>query len=378
MPLLLEQQDKARDSNFSKAMHGSSAKTGAFSAMFTKDRKAHNAAVDEYFKFWEEGKGEARMGEQDSEERRRHYATLTRQYYNLATDFYESAWGHSFHFCRFYPGETFTQAIARHEHYLAAKIGITENSTVLDVGCGIGGPAREICRFTDCNIVGLNNNDYQIERAVIHTERAGLTPKMRYVKGDFMQMDFEPNTFDFVYAIEATVHAPSLEGIYGQIFKVLKPGGRFGVYEWLMTEKYDPENADHKHICHGIEIGNGISNMCKISESIRAMKAVGFELEYHEDLATRPDNVPWYYPLSGEFKYARNLYDLFTVLRITKFGQAVVHGFVGVMETLGLAPKGTQKTAGNLSVAADALVAGAQKDLFTPMYIMVARKPLNT
>ena len=108
------------------------------------------------------------------------------------------------------------------------------------------------------------------------------------------------------------------------------------------------------------------------------MKAVGFELEYHEDLASRPDNVPWYYPLSGEFKYAHNLYDLFTVLRfvilwflndwsplkplprITKFGQAVVHGFVGVMETLGLAPKGTQKTADNLSVAAEALVAGAQ------------------
>lgn len=75
---------------------------------------------------------------------------------------------------------------SRHEHYLAAKVGITENSTVLDVGCGIGGPAREICRFTDCNIVGLNNNDYQIERAMMHTETAGLTPKMKYVKGDFM------------------------------------------------------------------------------------------------------------------------------------------------------------------------------------------------
>ncbi|KAF8427802.1 S-adenosyl-L-methionine-dependent methyltransferase [Tirmania nivea] len=373
----LEQQDKARDADFSKAMHGSSAKTGAFTAMFTKDKKAHNAAVDEYFKFWEEGKGAARMGEVDSEERRRHYATLTRQYYNLATDLYESAWGHSFHFCRFYSGEPFMQAIARHEHYLAAKIGITENSTVLDVGCGIGGPAREICRFADCNIVGLNNNDYQIERAMMHTERAGLTPKMKYVKGDFMQMDFEPSTFDFVYAIEATVHAPSLEGIYGQIFKVLKPGGRFGVYEWLMTDKYDASNSDHKRICHGIEVGNGISNMCKIPEAIRAMKAVGFELEFHEDLAARPDPVPWYYPLSGEFKYARNLYDLFTVLRITKLGQAVVHGFVGAMETVGLAPKGTQRTANNLSVAAESLVEGAQKELFTPMYFMVARKPLN-
>lgn len=125
--------------------------------------------------------------------------------------------------------------------------------------------------------------------------------------------------------------------------------------------------------------GNGISNMCKISEALRAMKAVGFELEFHEDLATRPDAVPWYYPLSGEWKHARSLYDLFTVLRlvlifslvswtktkllfyrITKLGQTVVHGFVGVMESLGLAPRGTQKTADNLSVAAEGLVEGAQ------------------
>ncbi|KAF8473141.1 S-adenosyl-L-methionine-dependent methyltransferase [Kalaharituber pfeilii] len=377
MPVALEQQDKARDASFSKAMHRSSARTGAFAAMFAKDNKAHNAAVDEYFKFWEEGQGNAKMGEEDSEERRAHYATLTRQYYNLATDLYESGWSTSFHFCRFYPGEGFLQAIARHEHYLAHKMGIKENSTVLDVGCGIGGPAREICRFTDCNIVGLNNNDYQIERAMWHTENAGLTPKMKYVKGDFMQMDFEPNTFDYVYAIEATVHAPSLEGIYGQIYNVLKPGGVFGVYEWLMTENYDPTNPTHKQICHGIEVGNGISNMVKISEALRAMKAVGFELEFAEDLATRPDTVPWYYPLAGELKYARSLYDLFTVLRITKLGQTVVHNFVGLMEMIGIAPKGTQKTADNLSVAAANLVAGAKEGIFTPMYLMIARKPLN-
>lgn len=32
---------------------------------------------------------------------------------------------------------------------------------VLDVGCGVGGPAQEIARFTECNITGLNNNDYR-------------------------------------------------------------------------------------------------------------------------------------------------------------------------------------------------------------------------
>lgn len=67
MPVALEQQDKARDANFSKAMHGKSAQTGAFAAMFNKDKRAHSAAVDEYFKFWEETKGGQRMGEEDSE-----------------------------------------------------------------------------------------------------------------------------------------------------------------------------------------------------------------------------------------------------------------------------------------------------------------------
>lgn len=151
-------------------------------------------------------------------------------------------------------------------------MGLKEGMTVLDVGCGVGGPAREMTRFTGVNIVGLNNNDYQIERATNYAKLAGLSDKQKFVKGDFMvctvtstytentlnvnvqQMSFEPNSFDAVYAIEATVHAPSLEGVYREIFKVLKPGGVFGVYEWLMTDDYDASNPKHREICHGIEM----------------------------------------------------------------------------------------------------------------------------
>ena len=76
-----------------------------------------------------------------------------------------------------------------------------------------------------------------------------------------MQMTFSDNSFDAVYAIEATVHAPSLEGIYSEIFRVLKPGGVFGVYEWLMTENYNNDDLRHRTIRLGIEQGNGISNI---------------------------------------------------------------------------------------------------------------------
>ena len=44
---------------------------------------------------------------------------------------------------------------------------------------------------------------------------------------------------------------------------------------------------------------------------------------------------------------------------------------------VGIAPQGTQKTADTLAVSADALVEGGQLNLFTPMYMMIARKPLN-
>jgi len=373
----LEAENHARDAAFNKALHGKSAEArGGFSAMRNKDHAAQKAAVDEYFKHWD-NKLAANETEEDRKARRDEYATLTRHYYNLATDLYEYGWGTSFHFCRFAARESFYKAIARHEHYLALKMNLQENARVLDVGCGVGGPAREMIKFTGANVVGLNNNDYQIERALQYAQKEGLADKFSAVKGDFMQMSFPENSFDAVYAIEATVHAPSLQGVYEQIFRVLKPGGVFGVYEWLMTDNYDNNNPQHREIRLGIEQGDGISNMVRVSEGLAAIKAAGFELEHHEDLAERPDVTPWYYPLAGEFKYCSSLGDLFTIGRMTWWGRGLVHKFVGLGETLRLMPQGTQKTADSLAVAADCLVEGGKQKLFTPMYLMVARKPLN-
>lgn len=188
-------------------------------------------------------------------------------------------------------------------------------------------------------------------------------------------MSFPSNSFDAVYAIEATVHAPSLEGVYSQIFRVLKPGGVFGVYEWLMTDAYDNENPAHRKIRLGIEQGDGISNMVRISEGLQAIKDAGFELEVHEDLADRDDARPWYYPLDGDLRMAQSIGDLLTIARMTKIGRVTMHNFIGGLERIGIAPKGTKKTADSLAVAADCLVAGGKQKLFTPMYLMVARKP---
>lgn len=53
-PAALEREDHTRDAEFNKAMHKESSKaTGGFNAMMKKDKVAHQAAVDEYFKHWD-------------------------------------------------------------------------------------------------------------------------------------------------------------------------------------------------------------------------------------------------------------------------------------------------------------------------------------
>jgi len=331
--------------------------------------------IGQYTQFWKTKSSDDT--DQDNQHRIKEYESVTNSYYDGATDLYEYGWGKNFHFARYYPGEAFQQAIARHEHYLSAQIGLKSGMRVLDVGCGVGGPAREMAVFSDCQIVGVNNNEYQVRRANKYNAAAGLSHQIEVVKGDFMHLveQFGENSFDAVYAIEATCHAPSWEGVYGQIMKVLKPGGKFGMYEWCMTDEYDKNNPEHRKISHGIEIGDGIAEMRTIAQARQALKTVGFEILHAEDLAAREDRIPWYYPLRGNLRECQTIWDYATVVRMTWFGKVLTQSMVRVLEAVGLAPKGTFDIGEALKVAADALVAGGEAKLFTPMMLFVCQKP---
>ena len=65
-------------------------------------------------------------------------------------------------------------------------MGLRDGMEVLDVGCGVGGPAREIAKFAGVKITGLNNNDYQIDRATRYAAKEGLSQQLNFSKGDFM------------------------------------------------------------------------------------------------------------------------------------------------------------------------------------------------
>lgn len=337
----------------------------------------NRGGIEAYRKHWNDDS--TKDTDAQMEARKQSYTDVVNGYYDGATELYEYGWGHSFHFARYYPGEAFYQAIARHEHYLSAQMHLKPGMRVLDVGCGVGGPAREIARFSGANVVGVNNNQFQVNRAKKYTAKAGLSDQVDFVKGDFMTLSelFGENSFDAVYAIEATVHAPNFEGIYGEIKKVLKPGGIFGVYEWCMTDGYDKSNPVHRKIAHGIEVGDGIAEMRTIQNARNALKTVGFEIQHDEDLAERPDKIRWYYPLEGDIRKIQTLWDAIMVWRMTWFGKIITQNTVWALEKVGLVPKGTYDVGEALKIAADALVAGGQTKLFTPMQLFVCKKPEN-
>lgn len=185
---------------------------------------------------------------------------------------------------------------------------------------------------------------------------------------------FEDNSFDAVFAIEATVHAPSLSAVYSEIHRVLKPGGTFGVYEWVLSDTFSETSPQHSAIRLAIERGNGIPSLQTKTAARQAMETAGFTLLSAEDLAERPDSLKWYYPLSGDLKSARSVKDWALVVRNTEYGRVAVKCLIRVLEFVRVAPKGTLRITNELITACDGLVAGGKQGLFTPMYLMVGKK----
>lgn len=298
--------------------------------------------------------------------RKASYADMVNKYYDLATDFYEWGWGQSFHFAHQRKNESLREAIVRHEHYIGARLDLQPGDKVLDVGCGIGGPLREIASFLDINLVGLNNNGYQIERGQILNQKAGLDKTCAYLKADFMDIPLPEDTFDGIYQIEATCHAPDKVGVYKEIYRVLKPGKLFAGYDWCMTPKYDPNDELHRKIKSEIEVGNGLPDILTCDDCVSALKAAGFEVLEARDIQTTAD-IPWYNTFKPGMWSLKNL-------SASPAGRMVTRNLVGALETIGLAPKGSVRTQAILETAADALVAGGEKQIFTPMFFFLARK----
>ncbi|KAF5176935.1 Methyltransferase [Thalictrum thalictroides] len=170
-------------------------------------------------------------------------------------------------------------------------------------------------------------------------------------------MPFADNSFDGAYSIEATCHAPKLEEVYAEIYRVLKPGSKYVSYEWVTTELYDGNNSQHIEVIQGIERGDALPGLRSYDQISEIAKKVGFEVVKEKDLA-KPPSHPWWSRLKmGRIAYWRN------------------HVLVTILSFLGIAPKGTVDVHEMLFITADYLTRGGETGIFTPMHLIVCKKP---
>ena len=134
------------------------------------------------------------------------------------------------------------------------------------------------------------------------TKRDSVTWRSEFLKSDFMRMDVPDDSFDAAYAIEATVHAPTKVDCYGEVFRVLKPGGYFAAYEYCVTAiqrpSFNPDNPTHRQTKSDIETGGALPDIPSANQIDDAhLRQVGFELLETRDLAENPGlGLPWYQP----------------------------------------------------------------------------------
>jgi len=99
---------------------------------------------------------------------------------------------------------------------------------------------------------------------------------------------------------------------------------------------------------------------------LAAARQVGFEILDHRDRALESP-VPWYTVLQAQWTVSD--------IKVTPFGRWASHLLLSVLETLRLAPRGSVKVHATLCKCADGLAAAGTEGIFSPMYLLVLRKP---
>ena len=117
---------------------------------------------------------------------------------------------------------------------LAEIAGLGSGMRVLDIGAGIGGPARTLAFDFNCHVVGLDLSDEYIEAARLLTDKVGLNGNVRFQEGSALDLPFEDDSFDVVWSQNALMNIEDKTTMAREAMRVLRAGGPF-VFEAIMS-----------------------------------------------------------------------------------------------------------------------------------------------
>jgi len=124
------------------------------------------------------------------------------------------------------------------------SLGPGSDSIVLDAGCRTAAQACELFQRFGCRVVGVDLVETNIQEAQIRIAEKGLNGSVQAILGDIQQLDFQDETFDFIWCRDVLGHMPDLHQTFAEFARVLKPNGKVLIFNVFATDLLTPEEAE--------------------------------------------------------------------------------------------------------------------------------------
>lgn len=117
---------------------------------------------------------------------------------------------------------------------LISKLKATEQDHILDIGSGLGGPARHLAASTGARVTGIDLTQDYNKIGTAMTQWTGLESKVSLIWGDAANLEqFDDATFDAAWTLHVAMNIADKPSLYNEAFRVLKPGAKFICYDIL-------------------------------------------------------------------------------------------------------------------------------------------------
>jgi SAM-dependent methyltransferase len=118
---------------------------------------------------------------------------------------------------------------------LASLVGITADMSVLDIGSGIGGPARFLAATYGCPVTGVDLSEAFVDAARYLTGRTGQGGQVSFETASALELPFADGLFDAALLQHVAMNISDRARLYREIRRVLKPGGRFATFDVVLN-----------------------------------------------------------------------------------------------------------------------------------------------
>ena len=153
---------------------------------------------------------------------------------------------------------------------LADALPIREGDRLVDIGCGLGGPARYLARRFRCHVDGIDITAPFVDAANRLSALVGMEDMVVCRHGDGQKLPYDDEAFEGGYAQHVTMNVPDRGVFFGEAFRVLKPGAFFALTEHGLGETGEPH-----HPVPWSEDGSG-AYLMRPADSVAALKEAGF------------------------------------------------------------------------------------------------------